>query len=51
MKIKDFILISEFAKRANVTAQAVYKAIKVGGITKGESVGPLHISSLGGTYL
>jgi predicted DNA-binding protein YlxM (UPF0122 family) len=43
MKIKDFILISEFAKRANVTVQAVYKAIKAGRITKVEAVGPLHL--------
>ena len=46
---KDFILISEFAKRANVTVQAVHKAMKAGRISRVQRLGPVwlvHTSEL-----
>lgn len=46
---KDFILISEFAKKANVTVQAIHKAMKAGRIIKVERLGPVwlvHTSEL-----
>ncbi len=49
MKEKDFILISEFAKRVSVSVQAVHKAMKAGRISRVQRLGPLwlvHTSEL-----
>lgn len=49
MPDKDFILISEFAKRAGVSVQAVHKAMKAGRLSRVQRLGPIwlvHTSEL-----